>query len=100
MTVDAVTQVMDKMKGNKLKRICSDINGLYMPQPLVDEIYQRGYSTDSEKSRAIANAYVNIHLYASWEHLADRLYMWEEFAAARESKSFMSSGKYCHYITY
>ena len=95
MTVDAVTQVMDKVKGDKLREICSSDAGLNMPEPLVDEIFQRRYSTDSEKSRAIASAYVNIHRDPSWEHLTMRLYLEEEFPVARESKSFTSTGKYC-----
>ena len=97
MTVDAVTQVMDKIKGDK-----SEVMrwGLGIPEPLVDEILQRKYSSSSEESHAIASAYVNINLYASWEELSFGLYRWEEFAAARASKTFMSTGKYCHHITH
>ena len=97
MTVDAVTQVMDKIKGDKSKALSG---GLGMPQPLVDEIFQRRYSTDSDKSRAIASAYVNIHPNPLWKQLNIRLYVTKEFAAAKESTTFMSTGKYCHYITY
>ena len=97
MTVDGVTQVLNKIKGDKAKVMRS---GLYIPSPLVDEIMERSYSTESEKSRAFADVYVNIHPDSSWEHLTRKMYIWEEFASARESKSFMSTGKYCHYITY
>ena len=100
MTVDAVTQVIDKIKGDRLERICSNGFGLSIPQPLVDEIFRRRYSTDCEKSRAIASTYVNIHPDASWQELTSGLYWTTEFAVARESKSFMSTGMSCHYITY
>ena len=61
---------------------------------------ERNYSTESEKSRAFADVYVNIHPNPSWGHLTRDMYLEEEFATGRESKSFMSTGKYCHYITY
>ena len=97
MTVDGVTQVLDKIKGDKAKVMRTILD---IPSPLVDEIMERSYSTKSEKSRAFADVYVNIHHNPSWEHLTYCMYSMEEFASARESKSFMSTGKYCHYITY
>ena len=97
MTVDAVAQVMDKIKGDKSTVMWL---GLDIPKPLVDEILQRKYSSSSEESHAIASAYVNILPNASWEGLTHVLYVMKEFAAARTSKTFMSTGKYCHYITY
>ena len=96
MTVDGVTLVFDKIKGDKVKVMY----GLDIPSPLVDEIMERSYSTESEKSRAFTDVYVNICSNSSWEHLTRCMYWTEEFASARESKSFMSTGKYCHYITY
>ena len=99
MTVDGVTQVFNKIKGDKEKVMRSRF-GLAIPSPLVDEIMERSYSTESEKSRAFADVYVNIHPNPSWEHLTRDMYWEKEFASARESKSFMSTGKYCHYITY
>ena len=99
MTVDGVTQVFNKIKGDKAKVMRSRL-GLRIPSPLVDEIMERSYSTESEKSPAFADVYVNIHPDSSWEHLTFNMYLEEEFASARESKSFMSTGKYCHYITY
>ena len=68
--------------------------GLDIPEQLVDEILQTIYFPGSDKSRAIASAYVNIHPEASWEDLTSRLYSKKEFAAARESKLFKSTGKY------
>ena len=97
MTVDGVTQVFNKIKGDKAKVMRL---GLLFPSPLVDEIMERSYSTESGKNRAFADVYVNIHPYSSWEDLTSVMYVIEEFASARESKSFMSTGKYYHYITY
>ena len=97
MTVDGVTQVLDKIKGDKAEVMWSRLD---IPSPLVDEIMERSYSTESEKSRAFADVYVNICPYSSWEHLTSDMYWEKEFASARESKSFMSTGKYCQYITY
>ena len=74
------------------------INGLGIPKPLLEEI-QRRYSTDTEKNHACADYYVNCHPGAGWGDLTMDLYFKEEFALARESKSFMSTGKkYYHYI--
>ena len=97
MTVDGVIQVFDKIKKDKEEVMRSR---LLIPPPLVDEIMERSYSTESEKSRAFADVYINIHPDPSWEHLTHGMYWSSEFACARESKSFMSTGKYCHYITY
>ena len=89
MTVDAVARVVDKIKNDKSEAIT--VVGI--PNSLVDEIKQAKHSSDSEMSRAFASAYLNIHPNASWEQLTARLYTFSEFAAARESKSFMSTGK-------
>ena len=67
--------------------------GLDIPRPLLEEIESR-YSTDTEKNHACADYYVNHHPEAEWEHFIVGLYFREEYALARESKSFMSTGKY------
>ena len=85
LTVDDVTKVMDKIEGDVMR-------WLGIPESLWEEIARR-YSTDSEKSRAYADYYVLVHPDASWHHLTKTLH-WKEFTAARESKSFMSTGKY------
>ena len=93
MTVDNVTQILNKIRGHKWERVTGG-GGLDIPRPLLEEI-QRRYSTDTEKNHACADYYVNCHPQAKWEHLTIRLYCMKEFAAARESKAFMSTGKYC-----
>ena len=89
LTVDDVTKVMDKI-GDKWLVMWE----LGMPESLWEEIKRR-YSTDSEKSRACADYYVHVHPAASWRHLTETLNEEGEFTAARESKSFMSTGEYC-----
>ena len=88
LTVNDVTKVMDKI-GDKWKVM----RWLGMPESLWEEI-ERRYSTDSEESRACADYYVHVHPGAAWHHLTRTLHMMEEHTAARESKSFMSTGKY------
>ena len=97
MTVDNVIQVFNKIEGDK--SVVMGFLGVDIPYSVFEEIEKRS-STDKEKNKAYANYYVNYHPGASWEHLTIRLYWMNDLAAARESKSFMSTGKYCHYITY
>ena len=68
------------------------MGGLDIPSPLGEEIQKR-YSTVREKNHACADYYVNCHPDAEWERLTWKLYARDEFALARESKSFMSTGK-------
>ena len=97
MTVDNVTQVMDKIEGDKWEEVM-DVGGLEIPKSLLEDIKRR-YSTVTEKIHACVDYYVNCRIDPSWKDLTWDLYYVKEFAAARESKSFMSTGKYCHYIT-
>ena len=90
MTVDNVTQILNKIAGHKWEKVMGE-GGLGIPEPLLEEI-QRRYSTDTEKNHAYVDYYVNYHPEAEWGHLTAGLYN-KEFALARESKSFMSTGK-------
>ena len=94
MTVDNVTQILNKIPGDKWERV---MYGLAIPDPLLEEIKRR-YSTDTEKNHAVADYYVNCHPWAEWERVTVVLYYEKEFTFARESKSFMSTGKYCQCI--
>ena len=95
MTVDNVTQILNKIP-DKMEEVMGGALGLYIPWPLL----KRRYSTDTEKIHTCADYYVNCHPWAEWERLTVILYQTKEFALARESKSFMSTGKilYFHYI--
>ena len=90
MTVDNVTQILNKIPGDKWERVMA---GLDIPFPLVEEI-QRRHSTDTEKNHAVADYYVNCHPEAEWECLTNGLYWTDNSALARQPKSFMSTGKY------
>ena len=92
--MDNVTQILNKIPGDRWEEVMGG-GGLDIPGPLCEEI-QRRYSTDTdlEKNHACADYYVNCHPDAEWRHLTARLYNRNEFALARESKSFMSTGKY------
>ena len=98
MTVDNVSQVFNKIKGDKFE-VMGGLGICIVPDSLIEEIARRS-STDKEKNKSYANYFVNYHPDASWEHLTFGLYLNNELAAARESKSYMSTGKYCHYIIY
>jgi hypothetical protein len=97
MRVDNVTQILNKIiSGGEWEKVM-DRRGLNIPKPLVKEIQRRHiiklYAI--EKNHACADYYVNCHPEADWGHLTMGLYWKAEFAAARESKIFMSTGKYC-----
>ena len=68
------------------------MSGLDIPKPQCEEIRRR-YSTDTEKIHACADYFVNCHPKAEWKRLATKLYFSLEFTAARESKTFLSTGK-------
>ena len=95
MTVDNVTQILNKIGRDKWEVVMS--GGVRISWPVLWEI-QRRYSTDTEKTHAYADYYVNYHPKAEWEGFTRGLYRYREFAAARESKAFMSTGKYCTII--
>ena len=94
MTVDNVTQILNKIPGDKWEEVMSGVGGLNIPRPLLKEIRRR-YSTDTEKNHAVADYFVNCHPQAEWEDLTGILYLKKEFALARESRTFMSTGNYC-----
>ena len=90
LTVDDVTEVINKIEGDKVEVM----RWLGVPVSLREEIEKR-YSTDSEKSCVYADYYVHVHPDASWKHLTETLCIEGELTAAKESKSHMSTGKYC-----
>ena len=98
MTVDNVTQDINKIEGDKWEVMGRGGNDI-VPRYQLWEI-QRRCSTDTEKTHACAAYFVNYHPDPSWKEFAIHMYYKKEFTAARESKSFMSTGKYCYYITY
>ena len=96
MTMDNVTQILNEIPGDKWENVMGGAFGLDIPRPLREEIQMR-YSTDTEKNHATADYYVNCHPRAEWGNIIGTLYYEMEIILARETKSFMSSGKYCYY---
>ena len=90
MTVDNFTQILNKITGDKWEGVMG-VDGLGIPRPLLNEI-QRSYYTDEAMIDACADYYVNCHPLPRWKDLTAGLYHIKEFALARESKSFMSTG--------
>ena len=93
LTVDNVTRVINMIEGHK----AWVLEGV-IPISVVDEIQR--YSTDAVKNEAYADYIVNVWPDASWYCLTSELYVENKLAAARESKSFMSRGKFCHQLIY
>ena len=60
----------------------------YTPDSYLDEVYTK-YTTDKEKTHALADVYINIRPESSWQHLVKTLYGESELAAAKEAKSFL-----------
>ena len=58
------------------------------PFSYLDEVYTK-YTTDKEKTHALADVYVNSRPESSWQHLVQALYAKGELAAAKEAKSFL-----------
>ena len=90
MTVDNVTQILNKIPGDKWEDVTGgrfglDIPTLDIPRPLREEIQIR-YSTDTEKNHATADYYVNCHPRAEWGDIIETLYYEREIILARETK--------------
>lgn len=68
---------------------------LDIPESLKEKIEGRYLSSTDQLNRC-ADYYVNCHPDASWEHFTRMLCIVDELEAARLSKSFMTTGKYCH----
>ena len=57
----------------------------HTPSSYLDEVY----SSDKEKTPALADVYVNSRPESSWWHLLETLYDEGEVAAVKEAKSFL-----------
>ena len=62
--------------------------GYATPSSYLDEVYTK-YTTDEEKTHALADVYVNSRPESSWQHLVQTLYGEGELVAAKEAKSFL-----------
>ena len=92
LTVNNVIRVINKIEGDKASVFQFPFD--VIPSSVFDEI--QIYSTNIQKNKAYADYIVTVWPDASWYYLTYVLYFNNELAAAKESKSFMSNGKYCH----
>ena len=92
LTVDSLVGVMEKVtsdEGRRRKVWAEVLRREYLtPSSYVDEVYTK-YTTDKEKTHALADVYVNSRPESSWQHLVLTLYAEGELAAAKEAKSFL-----------
>ena len=92
LTVDSLVGVMEKMTSDERRRRevwKKVLRWEYLtPSFYVDEVYTK-YTTDKEKTHALADVYVNSRPESSWQHLVQTLYDYGELAAAKEAKSFL-----------
>ena len=58
------------------------------PFTYLDEVYTK-YTTDEEKTHALADVYINSRPESSWQHLVQTLYGEGELAAVKEAKLFL-----------
>ena len=94
LTVENLIKVMDKVTLDERRRmeIWGDVLHWHgrTPHSYLDEVY----SSDKEKTPALADVYVNIRPESSWQGLAQTLYRQGEMAAAKVAKSiFQHNGE-------
>ena len=92
LTVERLVHVMEKMTSDEERRrkvwekvLEFDYS---IPFSYLDEVYTK-YTTDKEKTVALANVYINSRPESSWQDLVKTLYAEGELAAVKEAKSFL-----------
>ena len=92
LTVENLVRVMKKLTSDKKKRrkVWGEVLewGYCIPNSYLDEVDTK-YTTEKEKTNVLADVYINSRPESSWEHLVETLYRNNEFAAAKEAKSFL-----------
>ena len=101
LTVNSLVGVMEKVTSDEERRreVWEEVlkweiyRPGYLPDLVIsssylDEVYTK-YTTDKEKTHALADVYVNSRPESSWQHLVQTLYAGGELAAAKEAKSFL-----------
>ena len=100
LTVESLIGVMEKVTFEEKRRrmvwfLVLEMDHL-VPLSFLDEIYLK-YSTAEEKTRALADVYVNIRPLPSWQHLLQTLYANNELEAAKEAKAFLQQNRGTNY---
>ena len=92
LTVESLVGVMQKLTSDKTRRseVCRKVLewGTHTPDSYLYEVDTK-YTTEKEKTNVLADVYINSRPDSSWKHLAETLYRNNEFAAAKEAKSFI-----------
>ena len=92
LTVDSLVGVMEKVTSDEGRRrkVWEEVLKCeyHTPSSYLDEVYTK-YTTDKEKTHALADVYVNSRPESSWQHLVLTLYAEGELAAAKEAKPFL-----------
>ena len=91
LTVEKVTEVMEKVKVDKRRQVWDRVQtwryGLRRASP-VDQLYS-SHSTEKEKNLSCSDTYVNCRPEASWEHLTTLLYEEDEMTAVDQARPFL-----------
>ena len=95
VTVEKVTEVMEKVKIDKRRQVWRRVLTWYGASP-VDQLYSSD-STEKEKNLSCSDTYmyVNCHPEASWEHLTTLLYEEDEMTAVDQTRPFLSPKGWC-----
>ena len=92
LTVDSLVGVMEKVTSDEGRRreVWEKVLEWDFTTPFsyLDEVYTK-YTTDKEKTHALADVYVNRRPKSSWQYLVQTLYAKDELAAAKEARSFL-----------
>ena len=97
LTVDSLVGVMEKVTSDagRKREVWEEVLRwklsfleISKPSSYLDEVYTK-YTTDKEKTHALADVYVNSRPESSWQHLVQTLYAEGELATAKEAKSFL-----------
>ena len=92
LTVESLVGVLEKVTSDEGRRrkVWERMLKWYSatPSSYLDEVYSK-YTSDKEKTHALADVYINSRPDSSWRHLVQILYSEGELAAAKEAKSFL-----------
>ena len=96
--MDSLVGVMEKLTSDEGRRrevwkrvllwMDMDTFTTTTPSSYLDDVYTK-YTTDEEKTHALADTYINGRPESSWQHLVQTLYREGELAAAKEAKPFL-----------
>ena len=92
LTVESLVGVMENVISDEERRreVWENVLKWYdcTPTSYLDEVYRK-YTTDKEKTHALADIYINSRPESSWHHLAQTLYYNGQMEAVKEANSFL-----------